>query len=106
MKHTLRTFVATYGTYEIGWGGFDGARRVDRYTPNDGSRPVVQRPVCLDDKDDSPPCHTYAAQLGKTGEDVRPYDSRCPGCALGFQHTVAYHDRRIKPTSKEVLEGT
>jgi len=95
---TKRVYEATYGTYEIAWGGYTESRRVDRYIPKDGSRATIERPMFLDTNDVSPIVNTYAAQHGIKGDHVRPYSARCACCYLRIPHTVALHDSRANVT--------
>lgn len=84
--------VSRYGKLEIGAGGFDGARRVDRWVPNDGTKPVMERTFVTgpDDRSERFRAH-YGRDLGHA-----PYDSRCSGCYLGFSHSVEKHARETR----------
>lgn len=104
LSTTKRVYEAEHGTYEIAWGDYtNNGRRVDRYVPRDGGRPEIETPLVLDANDVTPILSTYPAQLGKTGDHIRPFSERCTLCTLGVLHSVALHDYRIRPTVAEIL---
>lgn len=69
------------------------ARSVERFGP--GQRAEEVRAWATGPDDISPAVNTYGAQHGKTGPEIRPYDSICSCCYLGISHTVDHHDRVV-----------
>lgn len=61
-------------------------RRIDRYTPVDGSPPVLESHACVDRSDRSP---IHDSWIG------RGYDSRCSCCYLNISHTQNRHNQSI-----------
>jgi len=76
----MTTTKTEYGTYEHGKPGC--IYRTDKWTSNNGEV-ANERLFAAGPKDDSP---IYRGR----------YNSKCSCCYLGFAHTVAAHELRVK----------
>lgn len=79
----ITTHTYKYGTATVT--GYEGAWRLEVYTPKDGSRPERERVMVTNHSDDTP-----RRNMSSYGEGAG-YDRKCSCCWLGISHSERKH---------------